>query len=210
MKKNGIFRWMATGTGFLNRARVALRAFDEQDDVQQLFVAALMLRFGIEARLFEYIRAELPAETREADIRKISEYTATNLLARLVGLNPRAANEGTHVFRPSKGGPAFGFSYTPVTQSLAAIHGRLGGLLHFNYFAKNREWYVDERPPKSSGVVTILVSRDLIAQGIEELAQATSGTLLNNPTFASGVFQLREETEDGPDETEEDTNAPVA
>ncbi len=46
---------MATGSSFMERARVALRAFDEQDDVKQLFVAALMPRFGIEARLFEYV-----------------------------------------------------------------------------------------------------------------------------------------------------------
>lgn len=209
MKKNGVFQWMATGKSFLKRARVALRAFDEQDDVQQLFVAALMLRFGIEARLFEYIRAELPADTREADLKRISEVAATKLLARLVGLNPRAASETTHVFHPSHGGPTFGLRYTPVTPRLAAIHGRLGGLLHANYFAKNREWYVDERPT-TTGTVTILTSRDLIAQGIEELAHATSGTLLNNPSFARTVSALRDEIQDDPHEKLGESDAPVA
>jgi|ERR1019366_2857638 hypothetical protein len=197
MKKNGIFRWMATGSGFLERARVSLRAFDEEDDVKQLFVAALMVRFGIEARLFEYIYSELPKDTRDDDIKKISEFAATKLLARLVELNPRSTQETTHVFRPNDGGKPFGFRYTPVTKSLAAIHGRLGGLLHFNYFEKNREWYVDQRPTVA-GVTTILTSRDLIAQGIEELAQATSGTLLNNPTFAREVAALREDLEHTP------------
>ncbi|HEY3287731.1 MAG TPA: hypothetical protein VGJ96_11505 [Gemmatimonadaceae bacterium] len=195
MKKNGIFRWMATGSGFLERARVSLRAFDEQGDVQQLFVAALMLRFGIEARLFEYIYAELPTDTRDDDIKKISDFAATRLLARLVELNPRTTKQTTHVFRRADGGQAFGFRYTPVTKSLAAIHGRLGGLLHFNYFRKNSEWYVDQRPAAASGN-TILTSRDLIAQGIEELAQATSGTLLNNPTFAREVAALREDLQE--------------
>ena len=68
---------MATGSSFLERARVALRAFDEQDGVQPRFVAALMPRFGIEARLFEYVYAELPKDTRDADINKISGFAAT-------------------------------------------------------------------------------------------------------------------------------------
>jgi len=77
VKKDGIFRWMATGSSFLKRARVALRAFDEHDDVQQRFVAALMPRFAIEARLFEYVYAELPKDARDADINKISGFAAT-------------------------------------------------------------------------------------------------------------------------------------
>jgi len=61
----------------LERARVALRAFDEQDSVQPRFVAALMPRFGIEARLFEYVYAKLPKDTQDADINKISGFAAT-------------------------------------------------------------------------------------------------------------------------------------
>jgi hypothetical protein len=194
VKTNGIYRWLAGSRAFLKRARESLALFDEQDDVQQLFVAALMLRLGIEARLFEYIEAELPQETRQDDIRRISQFAATKLLARLTDINPRTAHETTHVFRPEQGeGKSFGFVYTPVTKELAALHGRLGGLLHFNYFKSNPEWYVAARTDRP-GVPTILHARDLVAEGIDELAKATVGTLPNNPTFAATVETIRNES----------------
>jgi hypothetical protein len=194
MKRNGIYRWLAASRAFLGRARDSLKAFDEQDDVEQLFVAALMLRFGIEARLFEYIEAELPVETRQADVQRISEFAASRLLNRLTELNPRAAHGSTHVFRADdKPEAAFGFRYTPVTKELASIHGKLGGLLHFNYFKGNPHWYADSRNSQTGS--TILNSRDLIAEGIAELTKATEGTLLNNPSFASALANLRDEDE---------------
>jgi hypothetical protein len=193
MKRNGIYRWLAASRGFLDRAKNSLADFDGQDDVQQLFVATLMLRFGIEARLFEYIEAELPAETREADVRTISEFAASKLLRQLTSINPRAAHETTHVFRPSdEPEKTFGFRYTPVTRELASIHGQLGALLHFNYFKRNPHWYVDARST-NSGTSTILDARDLVARGIAELEKATQGTLLNNPSFAVRVEEIREE-----------------
>jgi hypothetical protein len=196
MKKNGLYRWLAASRAFLDRSRESLAQFDEKDDVQQLFVAALMLRYGIEARLFEYIEAELPQETRRDGIRRISDVAATKLLARLTGLNPRVAHETMHVFHPEQeGGHSFGFKYTPVTRSLAVIHGRLGGLLHFNYFKKNPEWYVATRTG-GAGAPTLLHARDLIAEGIDELTKATAGTLLNNPTFARKVGTILAEVDE--------------
>lgn len=174
---------------FLDRAQLALKAFDETDDAQQLFLSALMLRLGIEARLFEYIEAELPTESRRRDIERISEYQATKLLERLTTLNPRADTEVVLAFRRVEGGDAFSMQYTPVTPELAAIHGKLGGLLHFNYFKKNRDWFVAVRPP-GSGTPTLLRARDLVAEGILELQRATAGDLLNHPVFKRAVEQM--------------------
>lgn len=198
MKKNGIYRWTAASSAFLKRAREALAAFDENDDVQQLFVAALMLRYEIEARLFEYIEAELPGETRRDDIQRISEFAATKLLTQLTELNPRAAKQTTIVFHPEQdGGQSMAFTYTPVTRSLAALHGRLGALLHFNYFKKNPYWYVAERSTERSQH-TLLNARDLLARAVDELAQATAGNLLNNPVFAEAVQSIRDEAAEQP------------
>jgi hypothetical protein len=193
MKKDGIYRWGVASRAFLARSREALAAFDERDDVQQLFIAALMLRYGIEARLFEYIEAELPPETRKQDIQHISEFTATTLLARLTSLNPRVGQETTFVLHPEQeSGQSVAFRYTPVTKSLAKLHGRLGGLLHFTYFRKNPYWFVAERSSDRRNQ-TLLDTRDLLARGIEELAQATAGDLLTNPEFAKAVGVIRDE-----------------
>jgi hypothetical protein len=135
-KDGGMYRYLAASHAFLERARDALRTFQQEDDVQSLFVGALMLRLGIEARLFEYIEAELPKESRREELMRISEYQATKLLARLIRMNPDASEETMLVLKPSFG-EAFGWRYTPVTKSLASLHGQLGELLHFNYFKKN-------------------------------------------------------------------------
>ena len=48
-------------------------------DIQQRLAAIASLH--IEARLFEYVYAELPKDTRDADINKISEFAATAVSA---------------------------------------------------------------------------------------------------------------------------------
>jgi hypothetical protein len=190
MKDGEMYRYPAHSRAHQQRAATALQLFDTADDVQQLFVAALELRLGIEARLFEYIRSALPSEIRDEKLATISTSSATWLLAFLTGLNESARTETTVVMTSEQTGHATAFRYTPVTQSLAKIHGRLGEILHWNYFAKNPHWFLPHR----------LHARDLIAQGLEELGAATSGTLLSHPTFKSRVDELLNRA---PDETEE-------
>jgi hypothetical protein len=194
MLRDGIYWYIAASSAFLDRARDALSVFQNDDDVQSLFVAALMLRLGIEARLFEYIEAELPRESRRAELMRISDYQATNLLRRLIRMNPNASDETLLIIREESGGEAFGLRYTPVTKSLASLHGQLGELLHFNYFKKNPYWYVADRAD-APGLPTLLHASDLIERGIAELAEATSGQLLNHPSFKMQVQQLVEEIE---------------
>ena len=193
--ENGLYRWLIDSRAFLVRARQGLEAFDGNDDVGQLFTAALMLRYGIEARLFEYIYHELPKNTRDDDISRISEFAASRLLNQLTDLNPRAAIGSTVVIRPDDGSEAFGFRYTPMTKSLAALHGRLGGLLHMNYFKRNRHWYISRRSDRP-GTMLLLDARDLVAQGIDELAEVTSGTLLAHPSFGAALGHLLDEVDE--------------
>ena len=198
MLRDGIYRYLATSSAFLDRARDALRVFRKEDDVQSLFVATLMLRLGIEARLFEYIEAELPRESRREEMIRISKYPAKKLFARLNQMNPDASHETLLVIREESGGEALGWRYTPVTQSLASLHGQLGELLHFNYFRKNPHWYIADRV-EASGLPTLLHASDLIERGIAELAEATSGQLLNHPSFKVQVQGLVQEIDAGDD-----------
>jgi hypothetical protein len=189
MKEGKRYEFYIDAEDFLARARSALALFKTSDDTQQLFVAALMLRLGIEARLFEYIEAELQQQSQRDQLRKISEFQATKLLARLVRMNPDAKTGVEIVMRPNGSNESIGFRYTPITDSLASIHGRLGELLHFNFFLKNPHWYVAARDD-TSGVPTLLHAQDLIEKGIDELAEATSGDLLTHPQFHSAVRRI--------------------
>lgn len=194
MIKGGIYRYDVRSRAFLERAGKALETFKSEGDVEQLLTAALMLRYGIEARLFEYIEVALPPATRQADLRKISEHAASDLLRKLTGLNPAATRQVTVRISPSDNPTAeIGFRYTPVTDSLARIHGKLGGLLHFNFFTRNPYWYATTRA-QSPGK-TVLYAQDLIEQGIVELNEATRGTLLAVPQWQPVVDQLLKETD---------------
>jgi len=189
MSDRRIFRYEVHSGAHLKRARVALEAFDAEGAPQQLFVGALELRYGIEARLFEYIAAELPSESRQQQLARLSQSAATKLLAHLTRLNPKSKHRTRLSITPQQGGTATVLYYTPVTSSLARIHGRLGELLHHNYFHKNPHWYVAGRP-KSAGMPTLLLARDLIAQGIVELQEATAGSLLSNAGFRRRLDRL--------------------
>jgi hypothetical protein len=54
------FRFETSSGAFLERAEALLAKFDETDDAALLIYAALELRNGIEARLWEYINFQAP------------------------------------------------------------------------------------------------------------------------------------------------------
>jgi hypothetical protein len=186
-----MFDYRAHSRAFLARAITALAAFDTQERPDELFHAALELRFGIEARLFEYIEAAL--KTLKQEPKRIKDYSATKLLAKLTALNPRAEH---HVFvkiTSEQTGSSTALQFTPVTRELAIIHGKLGGLLHFTYFSNNSLWCLRRRLDVD-GVPTLLNARDLVQQGIEELSRATAGTLLPSALFTENVAAVNDES----------------
>ena len=194
MIKGGIYRYEAHSRAFLVRARKALETFKAEHDVEQLLIAALMLRFGIEARLFDYIEAALPRDKRQEQLMRIAKLRSKYLLGKLTELNPDAKHELVVVIRPNENPePAIGMRYTPITDSLARVHGKLGDLLHFNFFMRNPYWYATTRA-QSPGQ-TVLHAQDLIEQGIAELGEATRGTLLSVKHWQPIVNQLLNESE---------------
>jgi hypothetical protein len=191
--QSSFIRYFIGARGFLDRARVALGEFDASEDVSALLAAALQLRLGIEARLNEYLTATLRSLGHENS--KIKEYTATVLLKRLTGLNPRADHTMRLRITPEQGPPnTIQFDYTPVTEELARIHGRLGDMLHYTFFANREAWFVRTRTAQGR-IVTLLDARDLVERGIVELAEATRGTLLAHRSFTELVEELEHEAE---------------
>ena len=185
-------RYPIGSRSFLDRAIEALARFDATEDASDFFFATLQLRLSIEARLFEYITASLRSvKPRDAAIK---EFTATRLLSRLARLNPDAHRPATLVVGVEGEAAKSAMQYTPVTPRLAAIHGRLGELLHYNYFWKHEHWYI-KKEWKSGSMETLLDARGLLLEGIDEMRQATAGTLLSHPQFRTLVEELEAEAE---------------
>ena len=185
-------RYQIDAISFLARASEALGRFDSSGDASDFFFAVLQLRFGIESRLFDYIDAALGSiKGEEADIK---EFSATHLLKRLARLNPDAHHPVTLVIGIEGEDSSSAMQYTPVTPRLAAIHVRLGELLHYNYFWEHQHWYINSEW-KPGSVETIADARRLLLEGFEELRLANSGTLLSHPRFTLLAELLESEME---------------
>ena len=173
---------------FLKRARVHLATFDEESDAPAIFYAALELRLGIEARLFAYLKPTMRQLGRGAP----TGYQATKLLAKLKEMNPKAEQRMMMRWTNGDTGEASPWlGYTPVTPELASDHGRLGNLLHFEYFEKNPYWFL---PMRSKGSPRSFVDwRDYLEGVAGRLEEACSGTLLTHATFTTIVEETESE-----------------
>jgi hypothetical protein len=179
----------------LARAKESLARFDNDGAVDDFFSAALLLRFGIEARLFEYLDATLQSMGKSGDL--ISDYVASKLLKLLVAADPRAAFDGAVRLTSDQTGQSTTLVFTPVSAELASIHGKLGGLLHFTFFRNNSNWYI-RSTSKDGEFRTLLDYRRFLEQAVGELTYATSGRLLSHPRFTEIVADIVAENADAP------------
>jgi hypothetical protein len=180
---------------FLSRAEKHLARFESEQSVESFFYAALELRFGIEARLNEYLAPALRSIGK--DSKDISEYVATKLLKRLVAIDPDAGRSSMLRITGEQDGHSMTLQFTPVSQRLAAIHGQLGGLLHFQFFNNNEHWTF-RKPLRGNPHRSIADFLPLLQEGIAELRKATSGSLLSNPRFTQIVQDISDEAGDEP------------
>jgi hypothetical protein len=183
-------RFPTSARAFLSRAIEHLNRFEHEETVESFFYAALELRFGIEARLNEYLAAELRSSGK--DSKSVSEYVATKLLKRLLLINPDAGRASTLRLTGVEDGHTTVLQFTPVTPRLAAIHGQLGELLHYKFFINNEHWNFRKSlggTPHSSIADYI----PLLKEGISELDTASSGSLLSNPRFTQLVQEIMKE-----------------
>jgi hypothetical protein len=192
-------------SSFVRRAREHLAAFDavrgveanlnEARDVEAIFHAALAVRMGIEARLYEYIHAALKGVKPEDS--GIRHWRAKDLLHQLAKLNPNAGHDATLVIRETgsaDGGHAF--EYRAVTRKLEKFHHRMGELLHYTYFWTHPSWYANV-PWHPGSVDTLVDARDVVAAAIEELDYIARGSMLSNPIVTQRVLELEQEAPAG-------------
>ena len=182
-QEHSLFQYNIDSQSYLCRGRDHLEHFDT-GEVPSLFYAALELRMGIEARIREYLDATI--KSRSKSYPKIKDHAATKLLNRLKEIEPDAENWAIVTFTMGKTGPQSKLVYTPVTQKLAKMHGRIGELLHFNVFKNSPDWFYNQRL-NDIGSRSLLDIRDYLVNVADELKQANRGTLLIHPIFTKIV-----------------------
>jgi len=177
---NNFLKFNTEAKAFLSRAVDHLNHYEEEGSVEFFYYAALEIRFGIEARLNEYLSQTLKSFGQDS---KISDYSASKLLKKLTTIDPQASHKSLIQVTNEQRGQSIIWQYTPVTPRLASIHGQLGELLHYKFFTNNEHWYV-RKPLGGNPQKSIADFLPLLREGIAELKQATSGTLLTNPHFS--------------------------
>lgn len=184
---NPFFQYQAHSRAFLLQAREHLARFEMDGQVQNFFYAALELRFGIEARLNEYLTPTLKTIGKEP--KYVREYVATKILNRMAKIDPTFEQPTALHITSEKTGNSFVAHYTPVSRNLAAIHGQLGELLHYKFFVNNEHWIL-RKPLGGTSHCSIPDFVVLLNDGIAELEQATTGKLLVNPKFTALIEKI--------------------
>jgi hypothetical protein len=184
-------RYSTVARSYLARAEEHLKAFQEEGDAARFFYAALELRYGIEARLQEYIDAALRSLKQEPS--DTLAYVATKLMQQLKKLNPDADKvQGIRIAEEGSGALAFSGHYTPVTPRLAKIHGMLGELLHYKFFGNNKNWFI-KGASRGPGKQTLTDHAALLQEAVEELRMATSGVILHSSFIKAAVQSALDE-----------------
>lgn len=177
------FNFSSTSYDFLHRAEEELGKFDNGQH-GSIFYAALNLRFGIEARLYEYIRAAYRQNNNDAEIK---EFVATKLLRKLIDIEPDWSNPCQIRFHVDGANNSGSLGFTPVTKKLAEMHGRLGEMLHYKFFENNPSWYIDIE--LKDGYRNLRYYRQFLDDVRQELSYALSGSLLGHPKFTELVLE---------------------
>ena len=186
------FRYQAHSRAYLARAREHLAGFDAEGDVASFFYAALELRLGIEARVSDYLHCAL--KNLNKDLKKLSDYTASRLLKRLAEINPDYEQPSVLRITSQQSGDTTVLRYTPVTQHLAAAHGKLGELLHYKFFLNNEHWLL-KKPLGGTPHRSLADYRLFLAETVSGLEKATAGQLLGHPQFTAIVDELLSESD---------------
>lgn len=184
---NHFFNFDTHSRAFLSRARQHLARFEADGQVQNFYYAALELRFGIEARLNEYLAPALKVTGKEP--KDLTEYVAIKLLKKLAAIDPTSEQPTTLRVNSEQADNSLVAHYTPVSRRLAIIHGMLGELLHYKFFVKNEHWLL-RKPLGGSAHRSIPDFVVLLNEAVAELEQATTGKLLANPKFTTFIEEV--------------------
>ncbi len=176
-----------TSRAFLERATALIAQFDRTEDAALLFYAALELRNGIEARLWEYVNYQAPGSVRER------EYKANKLLAALrynAWPPPPASAQISLWYATSEGHVKKEWSYVPPSEECVRMHGRLGDYLHASLFFANPQ--IGARVREVEGQQSFLDIREDLRTFADELLKLTTGNMLGPFDLAAHITAFEE------------------
>ena len=174
----------------LERARLRLKEFDE-GKCESLFYAALDLRMGIEARIYEYIYVTLRSKNRPK--KEIKEYSASKLLKILCSLDKNALEPAALMISVAGSKHGNVLQYTPVTQKLAQYYGKLGEMLHHKFFRMNEYWYCKKKLEEEHGEKSLTDFRHFLEEVAAELEKVNRGHLSAYPSFFKLIEKSKNE-----------------
>lgn len=150
----------ASSRGHLARARARFATGTKES----LFYAALELRYGIEARLHEYLDGGVDVVAIKKKRRRFNHLG--HEVKKVFGSHDKPV---VVAFTHPETAKKIKVEYTPVTRSLEKLGKKLGKYLH----------RVEPKEAENEKFWTAL--RTLVAEGVTGLAAATKGTLLGPP-----------------------------
>jgi hypothetical protein len=176
LKREDIFYKYTHGLGScLDRAKKHLQLFDD-GIIESLFYAALELRMGIEDRLYQYINASIEEDKKSS--KKMKEYSVSKLLKILSTIDPKALEPMEIEITFSNSNNGFISRFMPITPEIASIHGKLGAMLHANFFYNNPGWIYKKDIGNITKQRNLMDYRDYLLEVITKLDEINQGTLM--------------------------------
>jgi hypothetical protein len=176
------FSYHTDAWSYVERVRKQLQLFDAGNP-ENLVYAAFELRTGIEARLYDGLRAllqyRLTEEEKKKHAKRIEKLSTEKLFRKLATIDENTLQSYTVMIGSPGGQSTSVLQYTAVTKELAKDWTRVSQLLHYRFFIDNKEWYHKEKIyPNKDNMRSLVDYRDMLGDIANRLEQASSGDLL--------------------------------
>jgi hypothetical protein len=181
------FAYHIDAWSYAERAQKQLQLFDAGNP-ESLFYAAFELRTGIEARLYDGLRALLQTNLTEEEKRKhtqrIEKLSTDKLFRKLATIDENTLQSYTIMIGSPGGQSTSVLQYTAVTRVLAKDWERVSQLLHYRFFIDNEEWFHKKKIfPNKHNMRSLMDYREMLGDILKRLEEASSGALLTPPSF---------------------------
>jgi hypothetical protein len=193
------FAYAYDAWSYVERAKKQLELFDAGNP-ESLFYAAFELRMGIEARLYDGLRAlrqtNMTEEERQRHTKRLERLSPDKLFRKLETIDENTLQSSTLMIGIPGGQSTSVLRYTAVTKELANDHDRpLSKLLHYRFFIDNPEWYLKEKIfPNRDNMRSLMDYREMLGEIARRLEEASSGDLLAPPSFLLGLIDKLDES----------------
>jgi hypothetical protein len=183
---------------YVERAQKQLQLFDAGNP-ESLFYAAFELRTGIEARLYDGLRAllqyNLTEEERKKHAERIEKLSIDKLFRKLATIDENTLQSYTVMIGSPGDQSTTILQYIGVTKELAKDWTRVSQLLHYRFFLDNKEWYHKEKIySNKDNMKSLMDYYAMLGDIAKRLEEASRGDLLTPPPF---LLKLVEELDEG-------------